>query len=185
MFDSPWQRLTLPAALALWIVASLGEAHSLSFRDGLTRLPGRRAFDRELEELGRRFVIAMVDVDHFKRVNDRHGHDVGDQVLAKVAGHLAAVRGGRAYRYGGEEFAVIFRGRRKEDCEERLEELRRRISTTPFGVRGAKTNLKVTVSIGAAERSASHPQPGEVLAAADKALYRAKRAGRNRVQLAA
>ncbi|MBZ0111765.1 MAG: GGDEF domain-containing protein [Thermoanaerobaculia bacterium] len=183
--ESTWQPLTLPAALVLWIVASLGEAHALSFRDGLTRLPGRRAFDRELAELGRRFVIAMVDIDHFKRVNDRHGHDVGDQVLAKVASHLAGVRGGHAYRYGGEEFAVIFRGRRKDDCEKRLEELRRRISAAPFGVRGAKAKLKVTVSIGAAERTSEHSRPEDVLAAADKALYRAKRAGRNRVQLAA
>lgn len=177
--EIPLSPLTLAASL--WILGALEEAHFLSFRDALTRLPGRRAFDRELAELGRSYVIAMVDVDHFKRVNDRHGHDVGDQVLARIGARLARLRGGRCFRYGGEEFAVVYRGRKLSWTKDRLENLRERIAREPFGLRGKKKRLKVTVSIGAAARSPKRSRPEEVLAAADKALYRAKRAGRNRV----
>lgn len=174
-------RLSLAAVALVWILGTLGEAHALSFRDPLTGLPGRRALDRELAELGRRFAVAMVDVDHFKRVNDRHGHDVGDQVLAKVAAHLARVRGGRSFRYGGEEFVIVFRGRHVKACEPRLERLRERIADSPFGVRGTKRRLSVTVSIGLARSGPALSSSHEVLAAADQALYRAKRNGRNRL----
>ena len=178
----PMNPITIAATL--WILGALGEAHFLSYRDALTRLPGRRAFDRELAELGRSYVIAMVDVDHFKRVNDRHGHDVGDQVLARIGSRLARLRGGRCFRYGGEEFAVVFRGRKLPWSKDRLDSLRERIAREPFGLRGKKRKLKVTVSIGAAARSPKRSRPEEVLAAADKALYRAKKAGRNRVLVA-
>ncbi len=177
--EIPLGPLTL--STSLWILGALEEAHFLSFRDALTRLPGRRAFDRELAELGRSYVIAMVDVDHFKRVNDRHGHDVGDQVLARIGARLARLRGGRCFRYGGEEFAVVYRGRQLPWTKDQLETLRERIAREPFGLRGKTKRLKVTVSIGAAARSPKYSRPEEVLAAADKALYRAKRAGRNRV----
>ena len=75
----------------------------------------RRMVDMALEDLGRRYCAAMVDVDHFKRFNDKHGHEVGDQVLKMVARCLSRVPGGRAYRYGGEEFAVLFPGRDRDD----------------------------------------------------------------------
>ncbi|MDP0971523.1 diguanylate cyclase, partial [Klebsiella pneumoniae] len=83
-----------------------------AFRDELTGLPGRRALNERTQRLGRNYVLAITDVDHIKRFNDTHGHDVGDQVLRLVASKLSKVNGGgRAYRYGGEEFAVVFAGK--------------------------------------------------------------------------
>ena len=180
------------------ILSQIENAFSLAFEDGLTGLPARRALEENLRHLGRRYAIAMVDIDHFKRLNDRHGHEVGDQVLRLVASRLTKVRGGgTAYRYGGEEFTVLFPRGSKQDVQPHLEDLRRAIADPPFVVRGparpkkkprkgAKAGngtkrLKVTVSIGVADRTAQRTRPEQVLKAADKALYRAKRAGRNRV----
>jgi diguanylate cyclase (GGDEF)-like protein len=140
----------------------------------------------------------MVDIDHFKRCNDRYGHDVGDQVLRMVAGRLGSVSGGgKAFRYGGEEFAILFPGKNRAECIPHLEKLRETIRDTSFTLREAdrprrkpKTpraartparTIRVTVSIGAADRSTRHPEPEEVIKAADRALYRAKKAGRDRV----
>ncbi|MGE0873718.1 MAG: diguanylate cyclase [Burkholderiales bacterium] len=190
----------LGAAGAILVVAVLQESHRMAFNDELTGLPGRRALQESLAALGPHYAIAMVDVDHFKKFNDTHGHDIGDQVLKLVAAQLDEVGGGgRAYRYGGEEFAVLFPGRGMGDALPHLEEIRAAIETYPMAVRGddrpklpedglrrrrdagpAKT-LSVTVSIGVAEPGAKHATPAQVIKAADKALYRAKEAGRNRV----
>jgi diguanylate cyclase (GGDEF)-like protein len=185
----------LPAALLAplvgWIVAALETAHTLAWRDALTGLASRRAFDRELGELPTVYALAMVDVDHFKRLNDTWGHDVGDQVLAMVAAELGSTRGASAFRYGGEEFALVFR--RVELAEAALERLRQRIAGRRFQVRApvrrksargkgtGKAAVPVTVSIGWATPSRARTTPHDVLAAADRALYRAKEAGRNRV----
>ena len=92
-------------------------SYAMAFRDELTDLPARRALMRDLEGMGRLYAAAMVDVDHFKRFNDRYGHDVGDQVLRMVAAKLAkAPGGGRAYRYGGEEFALLYPGKSRDDA---------------------------------------------------------------------
>jgi diguanylate cyclase (GGDEF)-like protein len=139
----------------------------------------------------------MVDVDHFKRFNDRYGHDAGDHVLRLVAARLAqAPGGGTAYRYGGEEFALLFPGKGADDCLPHLEELRETVATSRFTMRrrfrprskpsapkGRKTReaIVITVSIGVAERNNRQSTPDQVVMAADKALYRAKEAGRNRV----
>lgn len=190
--------LYLAAGGLIQILAQIENAFSLAFEDGLTGLPARRALEENLRHLGRRYAIAMIDVDHFKRLNDRHGHEVGDQVLRAVASRLARVKGGgTAHRYGGEEFTVLFPRASKKDAQPHLEDLRRAVADDPFVVRGparpkkkpkksSKTGtgakrLKVTVSIGVAERSARLTRPEQVLKAADKALYRAKKAGRNRV----
>src|SRR5256886_17253000 len=94
----------------------------MAYQDSLTALPARRALNEALVRLGSQYTIGMVDVDHFKRINDSHGHDVGDQVLKMVAAKLAQVGGGgRAYRYGGEEFAVLFPGKGAEECLPELE----------------------------------------------------------------
>jgi diguanylate cyclase (GGDEF)-like protein len=141
----------------------------------------------------------MVDVDHFKRINDKHGHDVGDPVLKLVAAKLALVTGGgKAYRYGGEEFAVIFAGRSAEDCVPDLEALRKLVEDTRFILRsrirskrrkekilaekGPGERVPVTVSIGVAEKEDRHAKSDQVVKAADRALYRAKDGGRNQVR---
>ncbi len=191
----------LTAAGLILVVALLQESHRLAFRDELTGLPGRRALDERLRSLGERYTIAMVDVDHFKQFNDTHGHDIGDQVLKLVGARLGEVSGGGiAFRYGGEEFAVLFPGRDLHEALIHLEALRASIEGYRMAVRGpdrpkkaevgekqrarprpAGSTLAVTVSIGAAERTGRTVAPGQVVKAADEALYRAKQSGRNRV----
>lgn len=185
-------------AAILLTVAVVESSYALAYRDGLTGLPTRRAFNEELLRLGARYAIAMVDVDRFKGINDRYGHDVGDQVLRMIATRLARVSGGgKAFRYGGEEFAVVFPGRRLDDVVAHLERVRATVEDAGFTVRapdrprrkpkkpkparGKRTVLKITVSIGAAERTDRLTEPDEVVRAADQALYRAKDGGRNRV----
>ncbi len=181
-------------------IALIEASHSLAYRDGLTGLPARRALDEALRRLTGPYTIAMVDVDHFKRFNDRHGHAVGDQVLRLVGARLADVgAGARAFRYGGEEFAVLFPGTRVTDAKPHLERLRAAVAETAFTLRGAKRprrkprapkrngrrrrkDVSVTVSIGAAQANGRRGDPDKVVEAADRALYRAKKAGRNRVE---
>jgi diguanylate cyclase (GGDEF)-like protein len=191
----------------LWLtVASLAVtvgvvqvAASTAFRDALTGLPGRRALDERLAGLTGQFTVAMVDLDRFKQVNDTHGHDVGDQVLRMVASKLRKVGcGGQAFRFGGEEFALVFPGRRLERVRPALEEVRRAVAGAEFTLRAADrprvrpkdvqrrkeraASIGITVSIGVAERSEKRRTAQEVVQAADAALYRAKEAGRNRIQ---
>jgi len=193
------------AAGAILIVAMLQESHRLAFNDELTGLPGRRALQEAMAGLGPRYVLAMADVDHFKSFNDTHGHDIGDQVLKLVAARLAEVEGGgRAFRYGGEEFTVLFDHATLEEAMPHLDAIRASIASYRMAVRGedrpkAKEQgeklrgpdteetlapekiLSVTVSIGGAAPGGGASTPAQVLKAADEALYRAKKAGRNRV----
>ena len=193
----------MTAAGAILLVAVLQESHRLAFRDELTGLPSRRALDERMRALGARYTVAMGDVDHFKKFNDTHGHDVGDQVLRLVAARLAEVGGGgRAFRYGGEEFTVIFPDTKLKDALPHLDAVRQTVQDYRMAVRGddrpkserkgskrrgdgepeADDALSVTISIGVAERkSGEDVKPAAVIKAADAALYRAKQAGRNRV----
>jgi PleD family two-component response regulator len=143
----------------------------------------------------------MVDVDHFKQLNDRHGHDVGDEVLKMVAARLARIRGGSTvFRYGGEEFCIVFPRKSLNRCRPLLEAARAEVEDYQMslrdkskrpqspkegrlrrGGRGKNQTISVTVSIGAAERNTRLTEPGQVLKAADAALYKAKQRGRNRV----
>jgi diguanylate cyclase (GGDEF)-like protein len=183
----------------LILVLSLIETwHGMAYDDELTGLPARRAFNEALTQLGEVYAVAMVDVDHFKRFNDDYGHDVGDHLLRMVAARLAEIGGGgRTFRYGGEEFAVLFPGKNADQAGEHLEALRRKIEAVPFTIRaagrprarpeppmpeGSRTRLSVTVSIGVAGAEAARVRPEEVVRAADAALYRAKDAGRNQVR---
>jgi diguanylate cyclase (GGDEF)-like protein len=187
------------AAGLILVIAMLQESHRLAFNDELTGLPGRRALLEAMAALGPRYTIAMADVDHFKSFNDTHGHDIGDQVLKLVAARLADVRGGgRAFRYGGEEFTVLFPESGMDEVLPRLEELRAAVADYPMAVRGEDRprdkeegskrradqepdeTLSVTISIGAAAPGEGMT-PAQVLKAADEALYRAKKGGRNRV----
>src|SRR6266571_1737353 len=190
----------MSAAGVILLAAVLQESHRLAFRDELTNLPSRRALEERLTGLGPTYAIGMIDVDHFKQFNDAHGHHIGDQVLKLVAARLAAIEGGgTSYRYGGEEFCVLFSDRTLEQALPHLEQLRKDIEDYRMAVRGGdrpkeratgsrlratrapEKTLSVTVSIGAAERDDTLIRPALVIRAADEALYRAKRAGRNRV----
>jgi len=191
-------RLLFLAAPLLLLASALEAASEMAFRDRLTGLSARRAMDDFLVRLSPPYAVAMVDIDFFKKFNDTYGHDVGDQVLAKVAAMIAAAGGGgRPFRYGGEEFAIVFPGRDCGDAAPVLEGLRERIEGEGFTVRASKRRngakpgrsatpsgkgkkVPLTVSIGVAE-SGARERPSEVLKKADKALYRAKRQGRNRV----
>ena len=125
------------AAGLVLVFAVLEHDYDVAYRDELTGLPGRRAFNRVMEQLGGAYAIAMCDVDHFKRFNDTYGHDAGDQVLRMVAAKLSQVGGdGRAFRYGGEEFLVVFRGRSAREAEPFVESLRRSIADAGFVLRG-------------------------------------------------
>ena len=194
----PGQEIWLGTAGLILVIAVIEASYLMAYRDGLTELPGRRALNEALPRLSGQFTVAMVDVDHFKRFNDTYGHDAGDHVLRLVAARLArASGGGTAYRYGGEEFALVFPGKGAEECLPHLEELRETVETSRFtmrrrfrprntakidkGMRKPKQPITITVSIGVAERDHRNESPDQVVQAADKALYRAKEAGRNRV----
>lgn len=183
------------ASLSL-ILGVLQDSHDMAFRDDLTGLPSRRALNERLADMGRRYVIAMLDVDHFKGFNDAYGHDVGDQVLKMVARKIQGVRGGgKSYRYGGEEFTVVFTRRGLEEAIPFLEEVRRAVADYRLVLRdssrpdkskvgrklrgqGEGESVSVTISIGVAE-SGENKIPADVVKEADEALYRAKRKGRN------
>jgi diguanylate cyclase (GGDEF)-like protein len=189
----PTDLLLAGAGLAA-ILAVLYASYRMAFIDPLSGLPNRRALDEALGRLSGAYALAMVDVDHFKQFNDTYGHDAGDLVLRAVGRTLRRHGGGRAHRYGGEEFCLVFEGRRAaravEGCERAREAIQKlRIAVpAPAPKRGKASAIKrpevevsVTISIGVAARGDGRRQVGEVLKAADQALYRAKGKGRNRV----
>lgn len=187
------------ATAGLILTVSLIESsHRMAYRDELTGLFTRRALNENLLQIGRTYTIAMVDIDHFKKVNDTHGHDVGDQVLKMVAAHIEEVTGGgKPFRFGGEEFTVLFPNKTVRETLPPLEDLRMAIEASGFMLRspqrpaekpestakadGGGEKLRVTVSIGVAERNNFNLTAAQVIKAADKALYKAKEGGRNRV----
>ena len=187
------------SAIGIMICISIiQESFNMAFIDPLTRLPSRRAMNIELKKLGKHYAIAMLDIDHFKKINDQYGHDVGDQVLRKLGKHLKHLTGdGHVSRYGGEEFAVIFSNKSVTEANMHLELLRENISNSKFSIRSksrpkdipknkTKTNstaneIKVTVSIGIAERNRINRKAEDVQKAADTALYKAKKTGRNKI----
>jgi GGDEF domain-containing protein len=193
----------MSAAGIILLVAVLQESHRLAFRDELTGLPSRRALEERLSGLGPTYTIAMIDVDHFKQFNDTHGHAIGDQVLKLVSARLASIEGGGiSYRYGGEEFCVLFADRTLAQALPHLERLRGEVEHYQIAMRGtdrpkdpetgtrlrsvangrgADRSLSITVSIGVAQCEGDLGKPALVVRAADDALYHAKRSGRNRV----
>jgi diguanylate cyclase (GGDEF)-like protein len=180
------------------VVSAIETSYVLAYRDELTGLRTRRALTEALLKLGGRYAVAMIDVDHFKKFNDRYGHDAGDQLLRMVAAKVTKVLGDeRAFRYGGEEFCVLFPGQSVQDAMPHLEILRRAVEASSFTLRDPDRPTKkperpkandapgqtVTVSIGVAEKKDRSTDPQEVIKAADEALYRAKNAGRNTVSV--
>ena len=194
----------LMAAGFLQMFGILRSTHAMAYRDDLTGLLGRRALNERLKGLGPRYSLAMLDVDHFKKFNDTYGHDVGDEVLKMVAMQIAKVKaGGTAFRYGGEEFCIVFPRKRAEQCSDALEAVRESVGAYHMTLRDRgkrpvkakegkrqrgimatrikKGTVAVTISIGLAERSDELPSAEDVIKAADKQLYRAKQEGRNKL----
>jgi len=165
------------------------ELAALSSTDGLTRLPNHSAWleavEREFARAKREggsMAVLMIDVDHFKAINDQHGHPAGDEVLRGVAEVLreALRQHDVPGRYGGEEFGVLLAGSDDAAAEAIAERIRKRIEWASFA-----GSLKVTASIGCAAMNASDLFAPSVIARADRALYAAKAAGRNRAMRAA
>lgn len=184
--------LFFSAAGMVLIVALLETSYRMAYHDELTQLPSRRSLNEALMKLPSVYTVAMIDVDHFKRFNDSFGHEAGDQALRMVASRLAHIAGGgKAYRYGGEEFAIIFPGKAASEVVIYLDRMRKVIEQSKFVVRGRERRGKrrlgrsnrqethVTVSIGVASCDGERVNPADVLRIADKALYRAKAKGRN------
>lgn len=159
---------------------------AMAVTDGLTQIPNHRAFQDRLSTLiseamrGRSFALAMLDVDHFKQFNDSFGHQAGDEVLISVAKTLKenTRKVDFAARYGGEEFAVIFLDVDAARAARLAEKLRRKISEIENPYR------PITASFGVAMYGPTTPTEQSLIKAADDALYRAKDAGRNRVEFA-
>jgi diguanylate cyclase (GGDEF)-like protein len=192
------------AGLAL-IISLLHSSYNMAYRDELTGLLGRRALNDRLKGLGKKYVIAMTDVDHFKKFNDTFGHNIGDDVLKMVGKKIESIQGGgTAYRYGGEEFCIVFPGKSLYECKPFLEVIRESVENYKMAVRNARSrpktmktalqwrgrrrrirnkNVSVTISIGAAESNRKNSSPDSVLKAADAALYEAKKNGRNCLML--
>lgn len=169
-----------------------------SYMDELTGLFNRRALDQKLRRLRRRYALSMVDIDHFKHFNDTYGHDEGDNVLRLVSRILYDHFGKSAYRYGGEEFCIIFISTDANAAASKMDEARAAIEDHMFSIRRSINKrkkserkksavkvekVKLTVSAGIAEPVKSTRDAAAVLKNADKALYIAKEAGRNRVEI--
>ncbi len=181
-------RTQLEAQQALEQAAQIRQQATL---DRLTQLINRGGFEdrwayhfAQAAQTGQTLSLIMLDLDHFKSINDTHGHPAGDRALAHAAQIVRALlpEHGCAARYGGEEFAVILPGMGAAAAFELAEAIRVRLAAAPIVVDGAVT-VPITASLGVAtmRSSASHETPEQMLAAADQALYLAKNAGRNRV----
>lgn len=196
--QQPHAGLFMLAAGLIAIGALVQNSYFIAYIDELTELPGRRALNEELSRLRGQYAIAMLDVDHFKKFNDTYGHDLGDQVLRMVASRLSKVSGGgKAFRYGGEEFCVIYPGKDMKAAFPFLSAVRQAIDDTKMIIRNKDRpdkrpdivpkrrrpvqEVHVTISIGVAERGDALYTPEDVIKAADKALYVAKEKGRNRI----
>jgi diguanylate cyclase (GGDEF)-like protein len=183
--------LTALAAVSIETVDDFAAAERAANTDKLTGLPNRRAFEAQFgpaldraDRFGEPLALLICDIDLFKAVNDAHGHEVGDSMLRMIGATLQ--RGTRAVdscaRYGGEEFVVLLPRTNRVGAMEFAERLRRAIELRPLRVQGRE--LSVTASFGIAVYPASVTSRDELLAAADRALYQAKRDGRNCVRCA-
>ncbi len=177
------------AAAALESAHLHSTARELADMDGLTHLPNRRRFELDIDtewercrRYGRPMSLVMMDLDHFKRLNDEHGHLLGDQVLREVAGAVgAALRTtDTAYRYGGEELVVLLRETGLEDASAAAERLREAVAAVSLA---EHPQVTVATSAGVAARHSTMSHYTALVSAADKALYEAKRLGRDRVSV--
>jgi diguanylate cyclase (GGDEF)-like protein len=176
------------AAAALKTLQVLERTKNMAVRDGLTGLYNRREFDRLLaqtasreDRAGGRFALLLLDLDHFKKLNDTYGHPAGDAALKHAADLLQSRlrQGDQAARYGGEEFVAILQAAVEEGATNLAERVRRAIETEKLIVDDAR--IRLTASFGVAVWPGDGKAPAELVAAADRALYSAKEGGRNRV----
>jgi len=193
----PLPMTLLPGGMIFALVAALEQArhtaHTLSMTDVLTGLHNRRHFmqtaQRELhlaQRHGLPLALLILDIDHFKRVNDQHGHDIGDQVLVEVGRRCAQVLRATDLlaRWGGEEFVVLLPNTGYEQAHQLAERMRETVAYSAQ-LYAAQDAVRVTISIGVAGTVAQQPTTLDALVQqADRALYDAKRAGRNQVRLA-
>ncbi|MCJ8302586.1 GGDEF domain-containing protein [Shewanella sp.] len=194
----------LSSLAVIYLFTILIDSYFLAYRDELTGLASRRALYNLVLSLGRKYSVAMLDIDHFKKFNDTYGHDVGDQVLRLVAAKMARVAGGgKVFRYGGEEFTIVFPRKDTQAILDDLEDVRESIEDYRIVLREdkrkknsnaqakakrgksrnvGKNTVSVTISIGVAERLGGESFD-QALKRADQALYRAKKKGRNQICL--
>lgn len=160
---------------------------TIAFTDALCEIPNRRYGEMQLKKLRLEqeegeapYALAIVDIDHFKQVNDTHGHDIGDEILKMTAKTLAgSIRStDTAVRWGGEEFFLILPGLDEEHLYPVMEKLRMLLENSRY--RGGELEISVTVSIGGAVASPELTKE-ELFKIADTNLYRAKNGGRNQV----
>jgi diguanylate cyclase (GGDEF)-like protein len=194
--DRPWTVAAVGSVaglvlflLTLALVSTWNRAHELSMRDPLTGLYNRRyleeTIDRELpraRRLNQSVGVIVLDIDHFKLLNDTYGHDAGDIVLAKTGELLrsASRKGDIACRFGGEEFAIVLPGATLAIARTRAEDIRSTVEAMRFHFEG-ETIGPLTVSAGVAAMPPHAQDWGFVMHQADRALYTAKQAGRNKV----
>ncbi|NRD72289.1 GGDEF domain-containing protein [Shewanella sp. VB17] len=183
----------------IYLLTVLTDSYFLAYRDELTGLASRRALYTLVLSLSRKYCVAMLDIDHFKKFNDTYGHDVGDQVLKLVASKIAEVAGGgKAFRYGGEEFTIVFSRKDTSSILIHLEEVLTNIENYSITIRDEKRKkqtkkqrstaqgkshkktVNVTISIGVADHQ-SNEAFDQTMKRADLALYRAKKKGRNQI----
>ncbi|MET0361945.1 MAG: GGDEF domain-containing protein [Sphingobium sp.] len=172
---------------------SLETARKAAEQDHLTGLPNRRAFDavmREETQLARdnneSLSLAFCDIDHFKQINDTHGHDAGDRVLKFVAGLLARVSDDRCHvaRHGGEEFVMLFRGKTVAEACKIVDDARQDMSERNLVDRKTGERMEQVTFSGGVADVFDYDEPSDALKGADRALYLAKEHGRNRVYIA-
>ena len=178
---------------ALKLSETLAELKRLATHDALTGLLNRREFNRLLAEeterakrFDRTFALVLLDLDHFKSINDNHGHPAGDAVLREVSRRLTALmrRVDRIARFGGEELAVLLLELSVEEAEESAQRLVNAVRDQPIVIDETGTKISVTISAGVAGVPAHASSASAIVTSADKALYRAKHEGRDRVVVA-
>jgi len=177
--------------IALSSISLREELQKYSYEDALTGLKNRRYFDQLLEHESavalrgdQPLSLLMVDIDHFKRFNDTHGHEAGDSALKAVAGVLARhFRDSDVVcRFGGEEFVIIMAGSTAKAAYDKARELAHAVRAMPVEHGGFELG-HVTISVGVSSWPECSDSPDSLLGLADRALYRAKEAGRDRVEI--
>lgn len=204
--DDEVELFTVISLMCLFCYSILKDSFMMAFRDELTDIPSRRALMQYLQTIGRKYSVVMCDIDHFKKFNDTYGHDVGDEVLKLVASKLHNISGGgKTFRFGGEEFIIIFPRKTAAQVMFFVQEVRRSIADYDITLRASprpprskrlslkkafakKTTteevVKVTSSFGIAQQTKEHSNFDNIMKQADIALYAAKKNGRNCVKLA-